>query len=211
MIFESRYDAAMQLVPPLKKYAEEKAVILAIPRGAVPMGYYIARELNLPLDILLSKKIGYPGNPELAVGSVSMEGRVIDSRFPMDEDYIEQETLKIRALLKERHKKFMGKRTSIDLKGKIVIIVDDGIATGNTMLVSIELVRHYAPAKVVVATPVASARALVKLRQKADEVICLHAPEDFMAVGQFYLDFSQVTDDDVIIFLEKLDNEGRPQ
>lgn len=209
MKFENRYDAAMRLAPQLIKYACEKAVVLAIPRGAVPMGYYIAKELNLPLDILLTKKIGHPSNPELAVGSVSMEGRVIDPRFTMDEDFIEQETLRIREMLKSRYIKFMGSRSSVELKDKTVIIVDDGIATGNTMLASVDLVRHHAPQKVIVASPVASPEAVLKLKKKADEVVCLYAPEDFMAVGQFYHDFSEVTDEDVIYFLNKLSNERK--
>ena len=209
MMFENRYDAAMQLVPHLKKFTKEKGVVLAIPRGAVPMGYYIAKELNLPLDILLTKKIGHPNNSELAVGSVSMEGRVIDPRFSMDESYIEQETIRIRKMLSERYKKFMGNRSSVNLKDKTVIIVDDGIATGNTMLVSVDLVRHHVPKKVVVATPVASTEAVRKLKQSADEVICLYAPEDFMAVWQFYNDFSEVTDEEVIHFLNELNAESK--
>lgn len=209
MMFENRYDGAMQLVPLLKKYAREEGVVLAIPRGAVPMGYYIAKELNLPLDILLTKKIGHPDNPELAVGSVSMEGRVIDLRFAMDKNFIEQETVRIRQMLKERYKKFMGNRPSIDLKDKTVIIVDDGIATGNTMLVSVDLVRHHLPKKIIVATPVASGEAVRKLKRKADEVVCLYVPEDFMAVGQFYYDFSEVTDEEVIHFLNELNTEWK--
>lgn len=173
------------------------------------MGYYIAKELKLPLDILLTKKIGHPGNPELAVGSVSMEGRVVDSRFAISEDYIESQTVKIRAMLKERYKKFMGNRDSVDLKDKVVIIVDDGIATGNTMLVAIDLVRHQSPKKVIIATPVASAEAVRKLERKADEVVCLHAPEDFMAVGQFYHDFSQVEDEEVMHFLNELNAQRK--
>lgn len=209
MIFKNRYDAAMQLAPLLKKYANENGVILAIPRGAVPMGYYIAKALKLPLDILLTKKIGYPGNPELAVGSVSMEGKVVDPRFRIDEDYIEKETERIRQSLKERYKKFMGSRSSIDLTGKTAIIVDDGIATGNTMLASIDLVRHHAPKKIVVAIPVAATDAVKKLKQKADELICLYTPENFVAVSKFYYDFSEVTDEAVIHFLNELNAEEK--
>ncbi len=209
MIFKNRYDAAMQLVPELKKYASEKGILLAIPRGAVPMGYYIAKALDLPVDILLTKKIGHPANPELAIGSVSMQGRVIDPRFRMDQGFIEKETVRIRQMLKEWHKIFMGTRASIDLKDKTVIIVDDGIATGNTMLASVDLVRHHAPKQVIVATPVASKNAVKKLKQKADEVVCLHVPEDFMAVGQFYYDFAQVSDEEVIHFLNALNTEQK--
>lgn len=134
---------------------------------------------------------------------MSVEGRVIDPRFHMDPDFIEQETANIRIMLKHRHKKFMGDRPPIDLTDKNVIIVDDGIATGNTMLVSVDLVRHHAPKKVVVATPVAAARAVGKLKQNADDFVCLYAPKIFMAVGQLYEDFSQVTDDEISEFLNK--------
>lgn len=207
MMFKNRYDAAMQLAPLLKKYANDKGVVLAIPRGAVPLGYYIAKVLKLPLDILLTKKIGHPINPELAIGSVSLEGRIIDPRFSMDEDYIENETMRIRQMLKEGYKKFRGNQSSIDLKDKNVIIVDDGIATGNTMLVAIDLITHRDPKKIIVATPVASPQALKKMKEKADEVVCLYAPEYFRAVGQFYYDFSEVTDEEVIQFLNELNAE----
>lgn len=208
MVFENRFDAAMHLVPLLTKYAETEGVVLAIPRGAVPMGYYIAKELHFPLDLLLTKKIGHPRNSELAVGSVSLEGRVVDPRFRMEEEYIEQETVRIREMLKERYKKFMGSRPAVNLKDKTVIIVDDGIATGNTMLVSVDLVRHHSPKKVVVVTPVASPDALRKLREKADEVICLYAPENFRAVGEFYNDFSEVTDEEVVDYLNRFNTGG---
>lgn len=210
MVVNNRYDAAQKLAAKLKPYATEDSVVLAIPRGAVPMGYYIAKELNLPMDILLTKKIGHPGNPELAVGSVSLEGRVIDPRFNMDEKYLDEETVKLRKLLLERYRKFRGNRESVQLKDKTAIIVDDGIATGNTMLASVDLVRHHGPKKVIIATPVASAQAVRKLQQAADEVICLYVPDDFMAVGQFYRDFSQVSDEEVMKFLNKLDSHNRP-
>ncbi|WP_304343995.1 phosphoribosyltransferase [Chryseobacterium koreense] len=207
MIFKNRYDAAMHLVPLLRKYKETEGVVLAIPRGAVPMGYYIAQELHLPLDLLMTKKIGHPRNPELAIGSVSLEGRVIDPRFNMDEEFIEQQTTRIREMLKNRYEKFMGKRSAINLEHKTVIIVDDGIATGNTMQVSVDLVRHHHPKKVVIATPVASEEALRKLREKADEVVCLYTPTNFRAVSEFYDDFSAVTDEDVIDYLNRLNTD----
>lgn len=207
MLFENRLDAAMQLIPLLKKYTGEDAVVLAIPRGAVPMGYCIAKALELPLDILLTKKIGHPGNPELAVGSVSLEGSVTDPRFDVDPDYLEHEILRIRAMLRERYTKFMGQRTPVAWTGKTLIIVDDGIATGNTMLASIDLVRRHAPGKVVVAIPVAAEAALQLLKRKADEVVCLDAPDDFFAVGEYYRDFSEVTDEDVIECLQQYDQD----
>ena len=143
MLFTDRYDAAMQLVPELKEFEKEDVVILAIPRGGVPVGYYIAKAFSWPLDLMFTKKIGHPLNNELAIGSVSLEGEVIDPRFNIDEEYIKNEIPKLRKLLKERYTLFIGNRKPLEIKNKTVIIVDDGIATGNTMLASIDVVRHH--------------------------------------------------------------------
>lgn len=204
MIFKNRYDAAMQLIPKLSNYSKEQVLILAIPRGGVPLGYYIAKEYNWPLDLLLTKKIGHPMNPELAIGSVSLEGEVIDPRFSESDEYLLSEINRIRKLLTERYRLFMGTRKPEEIKDKTVIIIDDGIATGNTMLASIDVVRHHRPKKVVVAIPVAPPETIRKLRQKADEVICLSTPDNFRGVGQFYEDFSQVSDEEVMGFLNKM-------
>ena len=204
MIFKNRYDASKRLIPFLRKYSKENGVVLAIPRGAVPMGYLIATKLSFPLDIILTKKIGHPTNPELAVGSVSLENRIIDPRFHIEEAYLEQESLRIRRVLKERYRKYMGNRKPINLRNKTVIIVDDGVATGNTMLASIELVKQHNPQKIIVAIPVASSEALEKISKKVDEVICLYEPENFVAVGQFYSDFSQVNDEEVSYLLNEI-------
>lgn len=210
MKFKNRNDAAVQLAPLLRKYASKKSVVLAIPRGAVPIGYYISKALNVPFDILLSKKLGHPFNPELAIGSVSLEGRVIDPQFKIDENYIDKETIRLRAALKESSTKFFGNRAAVDLSDKTVIIVDDGIATGNTMLASIDLVSRQFPNKIIVAAPVASKTAIEKLKQKVDDVVCIQIPQDFRAVGQFYKDFSEVTDEQVIQFLnEAITNEDK--
>lgn len=203
MLFKDRHDAAKQLIPALKKYRNTPAVVLAIPRGAVPMGYDVAVALNLPLDILLTKKIGHPQNPELAVGAVSLYGIIVDKHYHLDDEYIEKETQRIRNTLAERYKKFMANGNPVDLKNKTAILIDDGIATGNTILSSVELARLNGANRIVVAVPVASVEAVTKLKPKVDELICLHVPDNFMAVGQFYEDFSEVTDEDVIRTLRK--------
>jgi putative phosphoribosyl transferase len=204
MIFKNRYDASKQLVAFLRKYSRENGVVLAIPKGAVPIGYIIANKLSFPLDIILTKKIGHPTNAELAIGSVSIENQITDPRFHIDEAYIDQETLRLRRLLKERYRKYMGNRKPINVNNKTVIIVDDGVATGNTMLASIDLVRKHNPKKIIVAIPVASSDAMKKLSKKADDVICLHIPDKFKAVGQFYTDFSQVKDEEVSYLLNEI-------
>lgn len=204
MVFKDRYDAAMKMIPLLSKFSNEEGVVLAVPRGGVPIGYYIAREYHFPLELLLTKKIGFPGNPELAIGAVSLENEVIDDRFDISATYIKQETAKIRKSLQERYRKFMGDRKPADLKGKTVIIVDDGIATGNTIMASIKMIRAMDPGKIVVAVPVAPARTADKIRVLVDYFICVYTPEEFFGVGQFYDDFSQVSDEEVIQFLDKI-------
>jgi len=202
MMFRNRYDAALKLIPFLEKYKDERGVVFAIPRGGVPIGYYIAKHYNLPLELLLTKKIGHPGNEEFAIGAVSLEDYIIDERHNIPESYIENEIKRIRESLKERYKKFMGDRKPVDMEGKIVIIVDDGIATGNTLLAAIRMMRQKHPKKIVVAIPVAPREAAEKIKKHVDDFICLHIADDFYGVGQFYLDFSEVSDEEVIRLLK---------
>lgn len=209
MQFNDRYDAAMQLIPHLKKYAQDQEVVFAVPRGGVPIGYYIAKHYNLPLELMLTKKIGHPWSEELAIGAVSLEDHIVDERSEVSEEYIEKAVKKIRADLQARYKKFMGEDHKImDLKSKIVIIVDDGIATGNTMLAAIKMLRKKDPKKIVVAVPVAPPDTITKIRQYADEVVCLYSPEDFFGVGQFYRDFSEVSDEEVMELLKEANMFG---
>lgn len=201
MIFEDRYDAAMKMIPLLSKYKNDDGVVLAVPRGGVPIGFHIAKAYHFPLELLLTKKIGFPGNPELAIGAVSLENEIIDDRFDISDTYLKAEILKIRKSLQERYKKFMGDRQPADLKDKTVIIVDDGIATGNTIMASIKMIRAKHPRKIVVAVPVAPDRTASKIRELVDDFICVHIPDEFFGVGQFYRDFSQVSDEEVIEFM----------
>lgn len=203
MIFHDRYEAAMKLIPLLAKYKNEEGVVLAVPRGGVPIGYYIAMEYNFPLEILLTKKIGHPGSSELAIGAVSLENEVIDDRHNISDAYIEEQVQIIRKSLQERYKKFMGDRKPMDLENKIVIIVDDGIATGNTILAAIKMIRAKHPKKIVVAVPVAPPRTARVIEKEVDDFVCVSIPEEFFGVGQFYHDFSQVTDREVIELLKE--------
>ena len=201
MIFEDRYDAALKLIPFLEKYKNERGVVLAVPRGGVPIGYYIAKNFDLPLEILLTKKIGHPWNEEVAVGAVSLEGYVIDKSINLPEAYLKSEISRIMESLKERYKKFMGERKPIDVENKVVIIVDDGVATGNTLIAAIQLIREKHPKKIVVAVPVAPSYTAQKLKTIVDDFICLHVSDEFYGVGQFYRDFSQVSDEEVMHLL----------
>lgn len=202
MLFKNRYDVALKLIPFLEKYKNERGVVFAIPRGGVPIGYYISKHYNLPLELLLTKKIGHPLNQEVAIGAVSMEDYIIDERHNIPEYYIENEINRIRESLKERYKKFMGDRKPVDMEGKFVIIVDDGIATGNTLLAAIRMMRQKHPKKIVVAVPVAPRETAEKIKNQVDDFICLHKADDFYGVGQYYLDFSEVSDDEVIRLLK---------
>jgi len=211
MFFKNRFDAAAQLAPLLNKYKHQAAVIMAIPRGGVPIGYYLARYLDLPLDLLMAKKLGHPANPEYAIGAVSLEGSIAEDCFDIPEKYILDETKRIREQLKLRYKQFMGDKEPVDIKGRIVIVTDDGIATGRTILSVIKILRNKQPAKIVVAVPVSSEKAAERIRTAAerirtvvDEFICLQTPYPFFAIGNFYEDFSQVEDDEVIQLLQEL-------
>jgi len=207
VIFESRIDAAKALIPYLEKYRNREVVVLAIPRGGVPMGDIIARHFNWELTLLLTKKIGHPLSSEYAIGAVSLYGRILNegiSNVPID--YIENETLRIRKLLDARRIKFIGQQKIIPLHGKILVIVDDGIATGYTMRVSVEILKNQMPARIIIAVPIASPRIIESLCNMVDEVIALDAPEDFGGVGQFYEDFSEISDQEVVAIMKKYNN-----
>jgi len=206
-MFANREEAARLLYKELLQYKDqEDAVVITIPRGGVPIGYTLAKELNLPLEVVLSKKIGHPANKEYAIGAVTLEDSVLSNiAFQVSEDYIEEETKQIRALLEQRHKQYYGTNKPISLKGKKVIIVDDGVATGNTLISSIQSIEKQKPAEIIVALPVASKTALKRLRDfiLIENTICLDAPDNFRAVGQFYNEFNQVGDEEVIRLLKK--------
>jgi putative phosphoribosyl transferase len=204
MIFRDRIDAARQLAEKLKPYKNEMGVIMAIPRGGVPIAYEIAKELGWPVDLMLTKKLGHPKHKEYAIGAVGLHDRIVIPHPDVSESYIESETQEIRARLVHMRQKFMGDKQPEDINGKTVILVDDGIATGNTVLGAVEIVKKQQPAKIIVAVPVASYSAVRKLSARADEVVVLSIPEEFYGVGQFYFDFTQVTDEEVMADLQNL-------
>lgn len=204
MYFINRFDAAMQLSKKLDKYRGQSGVILAVPRGGVPIGYYLARYLDFQLDLLMTKKLGHPQNEEFAIGAVGLEDSIIEETENVSPEYIKEKTAEIHEQLKKRYKEFMGEKEPLDLKGKIVIVVDDGIATGRTILATLKMPRSKNPQKLVVAVPVASQQAAQRIRKEVDEFICLYTPVPFWGVGRFYQDFSQTTDEEVIEFLKEL-------
>ena len=203
-MFDDRIDAGQQLAVALKKYRfQDNTVVVALPRGGVVTGYVIAKELHLPLEVAMVKKLGHPNNPEYAIGAVSLKDHVINGFADISSEYIEQAIEDIQRLLKKRYALYHGNKPPIDLHKKTVIVVDDGVATGKTLITALELIGNEAPDKIVVAVPVGPTRTIKKLRQYADEVICLEAFREFFAIGSYYLDFAQVTDDQVVELMNK--------
>lgn len=206
-MFKDRFDAGYQLAQKLQQYKNNPdTIILAIPRGALEIGSVLSRELDLPLDIVLTKKIGYPGNPEYAIGAVSLDNIILDKRVlefsGALEAYIKQEVAAIRQLLQERSAAYHGNRKPLSLTDKTVIVTDDGIATGRTLEATLDLIKKQHPKKIIVAVPVASKEALQLIKKKADEVLCLIIPDFFMSVGQWYQKFDQVDDSQAIALLQ---------
>ena len=206
--FTNRQEAAMLLARKLEKYKGKHGVILAVPRGGVPIGYYIAKHLHFELDLLMSKKLGHPYNEEFAIGAVGLEDEIIEETQGISPEYIDEEVANIHSQLKERYKKFMGSKQPLEINGKIVIVVDDGVATGRTILATLEMLRRKKPRKLIVAVPVSSREAAERIRSVVDEFICLHMPVPFYGVGRFYKDFSQTTDEEVIALLQELNTRG---
>jgi predicted phosphoribosyltransferase len=203
-MFRDRFDAAYQLATRLAQYKNNKdVVILAIPRGGLELGYVLAQELHASLDIILAKKIGYPGNEEYAIGAVGLTTVILTPTGEQLRPYLEDKIEHLRELLKERYKRFKGDQEPIPLKDKIAIITDDGVATGSTLRATIEIVRQSEPAKVVVAIPVAPPDALEEISKEADEVVCLASPSLFYSVSQFYEQFDQVDDSEAIKLLQE--------
>ena len=205
-MFKDRVDAGKKLAQRLAaEYKGKDAVVLAIPRGGVVIGNEVARALNLPLDIIIPRKIGAPGNPELAIGAIVREKAIINEdlvrELRIPDSYIEAEEKKQLSEIERRRKLYLGDRKPIPLEGKIAIIVDDGLATGYTALAAIAAVRKQNPKKIVLAVPVGPLDTCERLAKVVDEIICLEVHELFFAVGQFYESFEQTTDSEVIDIL----------
>ncbi len=203
-MLRDRAHAAKLLTDLLKAYKGTDTIILAIPRGGVPIGYEIAKALELPLEIVLAKKIGHPSNPEYAIGAVTPDDTFLDEEARhIAPEYIREETRRLKIELESRLNRFMPGRKLTSLKAKNVIIVDDGIATGRTLIACIKSIKRKNPARVIIAAGVASAHAAAVLKPLVDDFICPHAAPDFHAVGQFYLNFPQVGDQEVIKMLQE--------
>ncbi|MGZ5191268.1 MAG: phosphoribosyltransferase, partial [Flavisolibacter sp.] len=169
-MFQNRREAGMMLASRLKKYQNMPGVILAVPRGGVPVAYEVAKELNIPLELILVKKLGHPSNPEYAIGAVGLKDNFVVKHADVSDFFIASQIQKIRTKLLEMKKNFMGDREPEELEGKTVIVIDDGIATGNTLIATIKILKKSKPAKIVVAVPVASKSAVLLLNAEVDEL-----------------------------------------
>ena len=217
MQFADRLEAGRLLADQLAHYANSaEAVILALPRGGVPVGFELARRLSLPLDIIGVRKLGVPGYEELAFGAISSGGvRILDPEiveaFRLTPEIIEEVAAAEQRELDRRESAFRSGGGLLPVRDRIVILVDDGIATGSTMLSAIAAVRRMGAARVVVAAGVAPASTVLDLGSRADEVVCVFTPEDFRAVSLFYSSFPQLTDEDVRDFLHRAHQRETPR
>lgn len=208
MIFKNRVDAGRQLAKLLIPLKDEKPVVLGLPRGGVPVAFEVAKVLNAPLDVLIIRKLGVPWQPELAFGAIGEGGErylnpdVLEN-IHITKEEIEEVESKEFVEIKKRQLHFHGNRKPIDISHKLVIIVDDGIATGATVQVACQVAKTRGAKEVVIATPVASSEAVIRLNLIADKCLVLDIPESFNAVGEWYEDFSQTTDDEVVRILQE--------
>jgi len=200
--FADRADAARRLAERLAAYRGTHPLVLAIPRGAVPMGRIVADALHGDLDVILVRKLGAPANPEFAVGAVDESGTVHVARHAAAAGagriYLKRECEHQLQRIREQRRLYGQGRPACDPAGRVAIVIDDGLATGETMATALAAVRRHAPAKLVCAVPVASNEALARIRPLADDVVCLHASSSFRGVGAFYLRFDQVEDAEVV-------------
>ncbi|MEK7390012.1 MAG: phosphoribosyltransferase family protein [Elusimicrobiota bacterium] len=207
-MFRDRFDAGEKLARELRRYrGASETLVLGVPRGGVLIGGVLARELNLKLDVMLTKKIGHPHDLEVAIGAVSLTGEILDTAQIETEkistDYVSSEISRIRASLQSRYKKYRAGCSVAPVAGKTVILTDDGAATGRTLCAGINLLRRQGARAIVVALPVASRPALRLLKACADEVVCLDVPYDFQSIGQYYRDFRQISDEEARALLKE--------
>ena len=207
--FANRREAGAELARRLASYkGRTDVVVLALPRGGVPVAYEVAEALGVPLDIFLVRKLGMPGHHELAMGAIASGGvRVLNedvvSWYSIPAAAIEVVAREEQAELERREQAYRQDRTPLELKGRTVLLIDDGLATGSTMKAAVQAVRAHAPARVVVAVPVGSAETCGEFADVADEIVCARAPVQFNAVGQWYLDFAQTSDTEVCQLLRE--------
>ena len=215
MLYHDRHDAGRELARKLPEYRDRADVIvLALPRGGVPVAYEVARELHAPLDVFVVRKLGTPGQPELAMGAIASGGvRVLNEdvvqALAIPESAIERVAQEEAEELRRRERQYRGSRPPLEVSGRTAILVDDGLATGSTMRAAARALRLERASKIVVAVPVAARQSCDTVRLEADEVVCGAMPEPFYAVGQWYRDFEQTSDDEVRALLDRAQQEKK--
>lgn len=206
--FLDRHEAGRKLAQDLHRYADQQPAVFALPRGGVPIGYEIAKALKAPLDLILVRKIGVPFQPELAAGAVVdgdepevvLNPQVVES-LGLTDELLKEETDQKLIEIEERRRTYLADRKRVDPRGRTAIVADDGIATGATIKAALHAVRRQEPARLVLAAPVAPPDTVEELRQEADAIHCLETPEFFLAIGVFYQNFHQLSDDEVVRLL----------
>lgn len=209
IVFQNRVEAGQKLAQALEKYREDKPVILGMPRGGVVLAYEIAKELQAPLDVIIARKIGAPGQSEFAIGAIAPRDIIVfnpevSSYYHADDPEVQIIVAKETRELERRLKLFRGNKPELVLQDKTVIVVDDGLATGQSALAAILSIKKLKPRKIILAVGVCAIDSAALLRREVDELICLSMPEEFYAVGLWYRDFSQTTDEEVIELLNKI-------
>ncbi len=207
-VFTDRRDAGEQLATLLEERGVDADIVLAVPRGGLPVGRVVADRLDAPLDIVVAKKMGAPQNPELAIGAVGADGSAwvndgIVENLSVSEEYVERERERQAEAAREKAETYRGGRPTPDLSGRRVLVVDDGIATGATIIACLRQVRNDDAAHVTLAAPVGSPTSVERLRAEADEVVCVDTPPGFGAVGEFYRRFDQVSDEQARSYLDE--------
>ena len=204
-MFKNREDAGKRLADKLARYRGQDAIVLALPRGGVVVGYEVAQVLHLPLDIVVSRKVGHPANPEYAICAVDEKGMLLCNKDAdtVDQQWLKQEVERQRKEARRRVQAYRGKREPEAIAGKIAILVDDGIATGLTMRLAVAAVKKQNPKKIIIAVPVAPGGAVLEFQKDADEVVLVDEGDFFGAVGAHYEEFEQVVDSEVVNLLQK--------
>lgn len=213
--YQNRFDGGRHLATRLAQYANrDDAIVLALPRGGVPVAFEVAQSLKAPMDIFLVRKLGLPGYEELAMGAIASGGvRVLNEdvvrQFQVPGHVIDAVANEEARELARREQRYRAGREPLDVRGKVAILTDDGLATGSTMRAGVRALRQLRPASIVVAVPVGAAETCQSMQGEADMVVCANAPEDFTAVGKWYADFTQTTDEEVCELLNRAAHERR--